>query len=116
MTKSIYFLNTYLDLKNYLYFSLTKIFGINLFLSTQICKKFGFTKKSFLKDVSFEILNRIRKYILTMYKIQDQLKNFIYSSIHLHIYNKSIIGLRHKLKLPVRGQRTHTNRKTVKKL
>lgn len=114
MKNSIQFFNLQFHFKSHLLILLTKIFGISLFLANQICKNFGFTKNSFLKDVPLLILNKIRKFILTKYTIQNKLKSKIYSNIQLLIKNKSIIGFRHKLKLPVRGQRTHTNHKTQK--
>jgi small subunit ribosomal protein S13 len=58
------------------------------------------------------------------YKLQDLLKNklqakalkdFNYNNINFLKNIKSYRGLRHRRNLPVRGQRTHTNAKTVKK-
>ena len=116
MKNSIQLFNIQLDLNKNLFISLTQIFGINLFLAGTICKKFGFNKKSVLRDVNLEVLNEIRKFILLEYIIQGQLKKNIQVSISELILTKSIRGLRHKLKLPVRGQRTRTNHKTQKKI
>lgn len=116
MKNSIQLFNIQFDLHKNLFISLTQIFGINLFLAETICKKFGFNKKSILGDVDLEILNEIRKFILAEYVIQDQLKKNIQSSILEFTLIKSTKGLRHKLKLPVRGQRTRTNHKTQKRV
>ena len=44
------------------------------------------------------------------------LKSFNNNQIFKSIKNNSLRGKRHKLKLPVRGQRTSTNANTAKKL
>lgn len=117
MTKnSIQFLNTQLTLNKKLVVSLSQIFGINLFLATFVCEKFGFNKNSYVKDANLETLNFMRKFIVTQSSIQDQLKKQVKASIVFLGDIKSVKGLRHKLKLPVRGQRTRTNHKTQKKL
>lgn len=115
MMNSIQLFNIQLDISKTLVVSLTQIFGINFFSANIICKKFGFSKNSLLGDVSLEILNNIRKFILSKYIVQEQLRNNIQYSIQQHVLCKSVKGLRHKLKLPVRGQRTRTNHKTQKR-
>jgi len=116
MKNSIQLLNVHLDINKSLVVSLTRIFGISLAVSNNICKKFGFNRNSLLKDVNLSILNEIRKYILMEYPIQNSLRKKVQSSIVDLILMKSIRGLRHKLKLPVRGQRTRSNHKTQKKI
>lgn len=116
MKNSIQLFNIQLDLSKNLLVSLTKVFGINLFFSHKICTNFGFNKNSSLEDVSLEVINEMRKFILNEYLIQDRLHKNTQSSILDLITLKSVKGLRHKLKLPIRGQRTRTNHKTQKKL
>jgi small subunit ribosomal protein S13 len=116
MVNPVQFLNTQLNLNKNLIISLTQIFGINLFLATSICRKFGFNNNSYVKDINLATLNAMRKFIIAQTSIQDQLKKQIKSSIVFLGDIKSSKGLRHKLKLPVRGQRTRTNHKTQKKL
>ena len=116
MQNFIQLFNIQLSLKKSLCISLTSIFGINLFTSNIICKKFGFNSKSLLKDVNFTVIKEIRKFILLEYSIQDILRKKIQLSILNLISFKSVKGLRHKLKLPVRGQRTRSNHKTRRKL
>ena len=116
MKNSIQFLNTQLTSNKKLIVSLSQIFGINLFLATSVCRKFGFNKNSYVKDVNLSTLNNMRKFITTQISIQDRLKKQVKASITFLGEIKSVKGLRHKLKLPVRGQRTRTNHKTRKKL
>lgn len=56
------------------------------------------------------------KKLIKLYKISSIL-NLIQKKRINHLINlRSFKGLRHKNKYPVRGQRTHTNAKTQKKL
>lgn len=94
--------------------SLSKIFGISFFKASFICKKFGFTGNSLVRDVNLNTFSEIRKFILAEYLIQNDLRKHVQSSISELISIKSVKGLRHRLKLPVRGQRTRSNHKTQK--
>lgn len=116
MKNSIQLFNVHLNINKNLSVALTQIFGINLAVSNIICRKFGFNQNSLLKDVSLSTINEIRKFILLEYSIQNGLRKNIQASIADLILMKSIRGLRHKLKLPVRGQRTRSNHKTQKKI
>jgi small subunit ribosomal protein S13 len=113
---SIQFLNTQFSLDKKLIVSLTQIFGINLYLATLICRKFGFNKNSYIKDLNTDVINEMRKFIISKFLIQSTLKRQVQTSISFLNEIKSVKGLRHKLKLPVRGQRTRTNHKTIKRL
>jgi len=115
MKYSIQLFNIHLDVNKNLTVAFMQIFGISLTISNIICRKFGFNQNSLLKDVNLSTLNEIRKYILLEYSIQNGLRKNIQTSITSLISIKSIRGLRHKLKLPVRGQRTRSNHKTQKK-
>ena len=116
LKNSIQLFNIQLDLTKNLITSLTKIFGINIASSLFICKKFGFNKNSSIKEVNISTIAEIRKFILDNYLIQNKLKKMIQTSIQELSLIKSTKGLRHKLRLPVRGQRTRTNHKTQKKI
>jgi len=116
MKNFIQLFNIQLNLEKRLVISLTYIFGISLFTSNIVCKKFGFNSNSLLKDVNFTILKEIRKFILLEYFIQDTLRKKVQLAILNLVSIKSVKGLRHKLKLPVRGQRTRSNHKTRRKL
>ena len=116
MPNSIQFLKIQLRERKNLVVSLTKIFGIYFTYSRFICKQFGFNTYSLVKDIDFRVLNEVRRFIILTFLVQNQLSHFIHTSIQTLISIKSIRGLRHKLKLPVRGQRTRTNHKTQRKL
>jgi len=61
-------------------------------------------------------VKNIRNFIVENCLVQENLKKSIQSSVEHFSSIKSVKGLRRKLKLPVRGQRTKTNRKTCRRM
>jgi small subunit ribosomal protein S13 len=106
----------HLNTRKNLLVELTKVFGIHLFYSRLICRKFGFSQNSKVSDMDLRVLNEVRRFITLTFEVQNQLNTLILSNIEELILIKSIRGIRHKLKLPVRGQRTRTNHKTSRRL
>ena len=66
---------------------------------------------TFIKQNNFLILNNMLQKSFVGKKLFNSIKN----KISFLTTNKTYKGLRHKLSLPTRGQRTHTNAKTCKK-
>lgn len=98
-----------------IFVALTYIYGIGLSRSINICKLSKVNPYTRVYNLDkFSIIN-IRRNIHTLYSIEGDLR----SNIHLNIKNLIDIntyrGLRHIKKLPVRGQRTHTNARTRKR-
>jgi len=77
-----------------------KFSGINTRLNCQ-----------FINRAQFKSLKRISKKMLLNKILKEAIKNNIEFIEKLRSYK----GVRHKLKYPCRGQRTHTNAKTIKK-
>jgi len=97
-------------------YSLTKLFGINFYNSKKICKNVGINPSVRINSLKKNQIRKIIQYIDQNLIIEQDLKrNYILNKKNL-INIKSIRGLRNLNGLPVRGQRTHTNRKTSKKL
>nr|SYZ47141.1 a5170672-5fdf-4477-8887-0b2da1233aa5-CDS [Plasmodiophora brassicae] len=115
MKTSIQFFNLQFLIEKKLLISLTQIFGIGFYSAIVICKKFGFNKNTYIKSVDVRIVNAMRNFILDKFVVQEQLKEQIQVSIVELDTIKSIRGFRHKLCLPVHGQRTKTNRRTQRK-
>jgi small subunit ribosomal protein S13 len=67
-----------------------------------------------MNDVSEEDLLKIRTYLEEKLKVEGDLKAEKNMNIKRLKDIKSYRGLRHIRKLPVRGQRTRTNARTVK--
>ncbi len=94
--------------------ALTYLYGIGRTLSKDILKntKIDFDKRA--KDLNAEELNKIKEYIEKNYKVEGELKQIIKQDIGMLKDILSYRGHRHMRKLPVRGQRTKTNSRTVR--
>lgn len=111
-----YVLRTYVKRK-YLSNALCAVYGINESLSSTICASLGFQKKFLTKNLSEKQIENINKYVEEKeFLIKGELQRWLKQKIDLLSTIKTYRGSRHRLGLPVRGQRTHTNAKTVKKL
>jgi small subunit ribosomal protein S13 len=73
------------------------------------------TKKRAEFNLSYNGVLRIKKF-LRVKKTTVLLQTIIKKRINNQVAIKSYKGLRHKNRYPVRGQRTHTNAKTQRKL
>ncbi|MGE4554542.1 MAG: 30S ribosomal protein S13 [Candidatus Paceibacterota bacterium] len=95
--------------------ALTYIYGIGLPLSRKILReaRVDFFKKT--KDLSGEELNRIKEVIEgKKFKIEGDLRREVKDNIKRLIEVGCYRGTRHAKRLPVRGQRTKTNSRTVR--
>jgi small subunit ribosomal protein S13 len=93
---------------------LTYIFGIGRAKSREILEvtKVDLNKK--VKDLSTEETTRIRKHIEAKEMVEGDLKKQVNQSIKRLMDINCYRGRRHKMGLPVRGQRTKTNARTRK--
>ena len=112
----VYILNTEISEKKVVHIALQNIFGIGKQRANQICLFLGISQNTRIKNLSPEIKNKIILYIENNFKIGDDLKQISTQIKENQIRIKCYKGQRAKNKLPRRGQRTHTNSKTVKKL
>lgn len=89
-------------------------FGINTSMGEKIFKDLGInvriSPKSFKRRKQTEINSKFSQ-IATGKKLKDKIK----LTLTFLSKNRTYKGIRHKLKYPARGQRTHTNAKTKKK-
>lgn len=95
-------------------YSLTYIFGIGKSTSEKILGKANIEGTKVTKDLSDEELNKIKKVIENEYKVEGDLRSEITLNIKRLMDIGCYRGYRHRRKLPVRGQRTHTNARTRK--
>ena len=94
---------------------LTYIFGIGLTKSREILKATGINPDTRVKDLTEDEAAKIRKYIETnQIVVEGDLKRDIAMDIKRLTEIGCYRGVRHRKKLPVRGQRTHTNAHTAK--
>ena len=94
--------------------SLTYIYGIGRALSRQILKAANvpFGKKA--ADLSSAEINKLKEIIEKKYKTEGDLRRQVMMDIKRLKDIGAWRGLRHIKKLPVRGQRTKTNTRTVR--
>jgi small subunit ribosomal protein S13 len=93
---------------------LTYIYGIGRPKSNQILQEAKIDKNKKVKALSEDEINKIRQIIEKREKIEGDLRKEISTNIKRLIDIGCFRGMRHKRKLPVRGQRTRTNARTRK--
>jgi len=100
--------------KKQIWIGLTKIYGIGRSLSLKILKEAKIDPFKKTQNLTAEELNKIQKIIEENYKIEGELKREQLLAIKRLKELGTWRGLRHIKKLPVRGQRTRTNTRTVR--
>ena len=93
---------------------LTYIFGIGLKTSQKILAATGVNPNTRVKDLSEEDTQKLRREIEDNHKVEGDLRREISMNIKRLIDRGCYRGQRHRLGLPVRGQRTKTNARTRK--
>ncbi len=98
-----------------LYIGLSYIFGIGIPLGRKICDAVNIMYNMRVYDMTEDQLAIIRKYIQDNKIVTEgDLQREIQQNIKLQVAISSYRGYRHKLGLPVHGQRTRTNSRTRK--
>jgi small subunit ribosomal protein S13 len=93
---------------------LTYIFGIGLPTSQKILAQTGVNPDTRVKDLSEEDAQKLRREIEDHYRVEGDLRREVSMNIKRLIDIGCYRGIRHKLGLPVRGQKTKTNARTRK--
>lgn len=94
--------------------SLGYIYGIGPALSLKIIQEAKVSPTVRASQLKPEELNRLKDIIEKGYKVEGELRREVLSNVKRLRDIGSWRGLRHMKKLPVRGQRTKTNMRTVK--
>lgn len=94
--------------------ALTYIYGIGPTLSKKIIKGIKISPDKRAKDLSAEELNNIKNFVENNFRIEGELKQLVRQNINRLKELQAYRGLRHARHLPVRGQRTKTNSRTVR--
>lgn len=94
--------------------SLMYIYGVGRHLSNEICAKLALDPNMKAQNLSEDDIARVNAMLTSEYVVEGDLRrqtqNYIKRLISIHCYR----GTRHRLGLPVRGQRTRTNARTRK--
>lgn len=94
--------------------SLTRIFGVGRTISKKILQETGIDPNKKSKDLTDEEGSKIRTVIDRDVKVEGDLRREISMNIKRLQDIGSYRGLRHRSRLPSRGQRTKTNARTRK--
>jgi len=97
-----------------IFISLTYIYGIGRTLSWKILREAGIDPFILTKNLTPEQINKIQEIIEKNYKIEGDLKREIMSNIKRLKEIGCWRGIRHIKGLPVRGQTTRRNSRTVR--
>ena len=97
-----------------LHVALTYIHGIGKKYSNEICTKLNLEKNKRVNNLTDDEVLKIREFIDQNYKVEGDLRREVSLNIKRLTDLGTYRGLRHRKKLPVRGQRTHTNARTRK--
>lgn len=94
--------------------SLTYIYGIGKATSEEIVKKLGLNSEMRAHNLSDEEISKLNALLTSQYVVEGDLRRQVQNNIKRLISINSYRGMRHRLGLPTRGQRTRTNARTRK--
>ena len=94
--------------------ALTYVYGIGPTLADETLAATGIEHDRRVRELSDEEAQRLRVHIENNYRVEGDLRREVANNIKRKIEIGSYQGIRHRLNLPVHGQRTHTNARTRK--
>lgn len=94
--------------------SLTYIHGIGRVISGEILKKLNIDPDIRAGKLGLDEISRLNEMIVDEYMVEGDLRREVAANIKRLIQIHSYRGLRHRMGLPSRGQRTSTNARTRK--
>lgn len=93
---------------------LTYIYGIGKQTSIKILAKAGIDQSIRIKDLTEDEVSKLRSIIEEEYTVEGDLRREVSLNIKRLQEIGCYRGIRHRKRLPVRGQRTKTNARTVR--
>jgi small subunit ribosomal protein S13 len=94
--------------------SLTYLYGIGRKLSNDIIKQLGLNPDMRANKLSQDEIAKLNNLLQSQYVVEGDLRRQVQNNIKRLISIHAYRGTRHRLGLPVRGQRTRTNSRTRK--
>ena len=94
--------------------SLTYLFGVGQQTSRDLCHKAGINPQMRARDLADDELGRLAALLERDYVVEGPLRRQLQQNITRLRDVKCYRGVRHRVGLPVRGQRTRTNARTRK--
>jgi small subunit ribosomal protein S13 len=93
---------------------LTYIYGIGRTRSNEILAKTGINPDTRVRDLTDDEISKLRDTIEKEYTVEGDLRREVALNIKRLVEIRCYRGIRHRMGLPVRGQRTKTNARTRK--
>src|SRR3989344_4606035 len=94
--------------------TLTYLYGVGRPLAGRILQSAKVDMNKRAKTLTPEEINRIQNFVEKNFKVEGELRQIIKQNINMLKDLQSYRGSRHARHLPVRGQRTKTNSRTVR--
>ena len=95
-------------------YSMTYLYGVGLATAREICEKVGIDPTRRASEVSEDEISQVSALLERDYTVEGPLRRQVTQNISRLREIKSYRGIRHRVGLPVRGQRTKTNSRTRK--
>jgi len=95
-------------------FSLQYLYGVGDHVARELCNKAGVEHTRLARELTEEELFRMANLLERDYTVEGPLRRLVSQNITRLKDIKCYRGIRHRLGLPVRGQRTKTNARTRK--
>ena len=94
--------------------ALAYVYGIGRSTAGKILDELGIPRGKRTKDLEEAEQNKIREYVEKKIRVEGELKHSVRTNVKRLKEIGSYRGTRHQKGLPVRGQRTKTNNRTVR--
>ena len=94
--------------------SLQYLYGVGKHISLELCHKAGIDPQKQARELHEDEVGRLAALLERDYTVEGPLRRLVGQNIARLKEIKCYRGLRHRLGLPVRGQRTRTNARTRK--
>jgi len=107
--------NSHFSPTSNIYKSISQLKGIGRYSARLICHKLSISLYTSFSELQPLQIKRLTKYIEQQFLIGSELHHEQSKNIQKIFKIRSYRGIRHKEKLPVRGQRTRTNAKTARR-
>ncbi|HHJ09601.1 MAG TPA: 30S ribosomal protein S13 [Bacteroidetes bacterium] len=93
---------------------LTYIYGVGRSTAQRILDQAGIDRNIKVKDWTDEQITALRRILNEQYKLEGELRSEVQMNIKRLMDIGCYRGIRHRIGMPVRGQRTRTNARTRK--
>jgi small subunit ribosomal protein S13 len=112
----VYILNTNLKNNKKVRTALCEIYGLGKTLSSQICDQLGFSEKLKISTLTNFQIQQLSQTIAQNFLIGGDKRRDLRNNKNRLIAIGCYRGFRHNIGLPVRGQRTHGNARTARRM